>query len=88
MTPELKLTKKQKEIILALYDGSGKFSYSRAMTRFEYNGKTYPYPQGSALAYQSGLVQLIDPKQSVKYYTLTDKGRVWAKRLKSLKSKS
>lgn len=78
----IKLSKKQKEILIALRDGTGKFCYSVIGTKFEFNGKTYPYPLGSALAYYSGLIELVNKKSSPKYYKLTAAGKQLAETLK------
>lgn len=71
----LKLSKKQREIILALRDGTGKFSYNKWATKFQFNGKTVRYDTGSRLAYYSRLLEPIDNRASTKYYRLTELGK-------------
>jgi len=72
MSTEIKLTKKQKEIILAMREKEGVFCWVKHSTKFSFKGKTVMYNVASRLAYHSGLVSRI-PKSA--YYTLTEKGK-------------
>lgn len=72
---KIKLSDKQKEIILALRNGNGKFCYHKWSTKFTFNGKTVRYDIASKLAYYSKLVEPIDRKATNKYYQLTELGK-------------
>lgn len=70
---EIKLSKLQKEIILAMRERENVFCWAKHSTKFSFKGKTVRYDIGSSLAYYSRLVKRVDNKSG--YYTLTELGK-------------
>lgn len=70
---QIKLTPKQKEVILAMREMDNVFAFDKWLTKFKFKGETFRYDKGSQLAYYSGLMEKADKKKG--YYKLTELGK-------------
>lgn len=75
MTQKIKLTKGQREVILAMRKEEGIFRWLKGTTKFTFRGKTFRYKLGCELAYYSGLLTPKERNIRVTIYTLTDLGK-------------
>lgn len=70
---KIKLTPKEREIILTMRERNNVFKWLAGSTKFTFLGKTVRYDSGCRVAYRSGLVERVDKKSG--YYKLTELGK-------------